>query len=300
VKRPRPRFLPLFAACICALASPTLHAGKQQEEALAASVRAAMHQAVSDAPPTLAIENEAERDLWLNEMSLRLEKNIKNIKNPLARKELFSPHARKELLTTIHYEAIRAGLDPQIVLGLIQVESRFNKYAISQVGARGYMQVMPFWVAAIGNREDNLFHMRTNLRYGCTILRHYLDLEKGNLYLALGRYNGSRGKPAYPNRVYAAWQKNWDWKPTLALSKATAANAPAAQQTPPTPIPPAPAAPPPAPSAASAPPLPPTPAPPAPTVSPPPPPPPQQTTPTTPAQIAAQPSETRRDTVIVR
>jgi soluble lytic murein transglycosylase-like protein len=95
------------------------------------------------------------------------------------------------------------------VLGLIEVESGFRKYAVSNAGARGYMQVMPFWTYAIGTQEHNLFHLRTNLRYGCTILRHYLDLEKGSLYRALGRYNGSLGKPDYPNLVKAAWHKHW-------------------------------------------------------------------------------------------
>jgi soluble lytic murein transglycosylase-like protein len=130
-------------------------------------------------------------------MSQRLEKRI--------------PDAvyRMDFLKSVHYEATRAGLDPHLVLGLIQVESGFKKYAVSQVGARGYMQVMPFWVKSIGNREDNLFHLRTNLRYGCTILRYYVDIEKGDLYRALGRYNGSLGKPEYPNLVKAAWQRNW-------------------------------------------------------------------------------------------
>jgi hypothetical protein len=188
-------FLLLFTASLALASSPT-HAGNQQEELLAASVRAALHSAVSDAPPTVPIQDAH----WLDEMSHRLEKRIPD------------PNLRRELLATIHYEATRAGLDPQLVLGLIQVESRFKKYALSKAGARGYMQVMPFWVKTIGNREDNLFHMRTNLRYGCTILRHYINLEKGNLYLALGRYNGSRGKAAYPNLVHAAWQK-WNWNP---------------------------------------------------------------------------------------
>ena len=204
----------LLAVCLCALVSPPTQAGNQKEERLAASVRAALHAAVSDAPPTIAIEDVAERNRWLEEMSRRLEKRIPD------------PNARKELLTTIHYEATRAGLDPQLVLGVIHVESRFRKYAISKAGARGYMQVMPFWVDTIGNREDNLFHMRTNLRYGCTILRHYLDLEKGNLYLALGRYNGSRGKPEYPGRVNAAWQKQWAWTPSQTPVKVAVEPAP--------------------------------------------------------------------------
>jgi soluble lytic murein transglycosylase-like protein len=120
--------------------------------------------------------------------------------------------AREELLVTVHYEAKRAGLDPQLVLGLIQVESAFRKYALSTAGARGYMQVMPFWVKLIGGGGDqNLFHLRTNLRFGCVILRHYLDIEKGDLFRALGRYNGSLGRPQYPNLVLAAWRGNWNY-----------------------------------------------------------------------------------------
>jgi soluble lytic murein transglycosylase-like protein len=113
---------------------------------------------------------------------------------------------RVELLKTVHYEATRAGLDPQLVLGVLQVESGFKKYAVSKAGARGLMQVMPFWVGLIGRKDDNLFHLRTNIRYGCVILRHYLDLEKGNLFKALGRYNGSLGRAEYPNQVLAAWR----------------------------------------------------------------------------------------------
>lgn len=118
---------------------------------------------------------------------------------------------RSELLRAVHYEATRAGLDPQLVLGLIQVESGFKKYALSTAGARGYMQVMPFWTRLIGTPDSNLFHMRTNLRFGCTILRHYLDIEKGDLFRALGRYNGSLGRAEYPNLVRAAWERNWSY-----------------------------------------------------------------------------------------
>jgi len=116
---------------------------------------------------------------------------------------------RVEFLQTVWYESRRAGLDTTMVLGLIQVESAFRKFAISRVGARGYMQIMPFWSRLIGNGDPgSLFHMQTNIRFGCVILRHYLDRERGDTFLALGRYNGSRGRPEYPNAVYAA-QKNW-------------------------------------------------------------------------------------------
>ncbi len=195
-------FRQLAAASALALVAGSASAGAQQYEPMAASVRAALHAAVSDAAaPTLPIPDAGERARWLAEMSRRLQKRIPD--------EAY----RIELLTSIHYEATRAGLDPQLVLGLIQVESAFRKYAISSAGARGYMQVMPFWIKVIGREDDNLFHMRTNLRYGCTILRHYLDIEKGDLFRALGRYNGSLGKRQYPNLVRAAWENHWSWNP---------------------------------------------------------------------------------------
>jgi soluble lytic murein transglycosylase-like protein len=118
---------------------------------------------------------------------------------------------RLELLRTVHYEALRARLDPQLVLGIIEVESGFRKYAVSPAGARGYMQVMPFWIAMIGQPKHNLFHLRINLAYGCAILRHYLDLENGDYFRALGRYNGSLGKAEYPNLVLAAWKGRWKY-----------------------------------------------------------------------------------------
>jgi soluble lytic murein transglycosylase-like protein len=120
---------------------------------------------------------------------------------------------RKEFLQTVWYESRRAGLDVALVLGLIQVESGFKKFAVSSAGARGYMQVMPFWTRAIGDGDvAKLFHMQTNLRFGCVILRHYLDREQGDLFMALGRYNGSRGRPEYPNAVFGA-QRRWEYKP---------------------------------------------------------------------------------------
>jgi soluble lytic murein transglycosylase-like protein len=184
-------------------------AGAQREEPLSASVRAVMQKTVSDsAPPRLVFDSEAEGYAWLAEMSRRLEKRIPD-------KEF-----RLDFLKTVHYEATRAGLDPQLVLGLIQVESGFKKYAVSTVGARGFMQVMPFWVRQIGTPEQNLFHLRVNLRYGCTILRHYLDIEKGDLYRALGRYNGSLGQPQYPTMVVSAWRNNWSYRPVGTLAQA--------------------------------------------------------------------------------
>ena len=171
-------------------------------EPMSDTVRAALSRVVSDqAPPTTSFRNPMEAVAWLSEMSLRLEKRIPDHEQ------------RHDFLRTVHYEATRSGLDPQLVLGLIQVESGFKKYAVSTAGARGFMQVMPFWVKTIGRPDDNLFHLRTNLRYGCTILRHYLDIEKGDLFRALGRYNGSLGRSEYPNMVRSAWKNQWSFDP---------------------------------------------------------------------------------------
>lgn len=198
----RLRLARLVAACTLAALAGFAHAGAQQYEPMSASVRASLHSAVSDQkPPTLSIKDPRERERWLGEMSRRLSRYIAD--------EAY----RHELLISIHYEATRAGLDPQLVLALIQVESAFRKYAISSAGARGYMQVMPFWIRVIGEPGDNLFFMRKNLRYGCTILRHYLDIEKGDLFRALGRYNGSLGRAEYPNLVRRAWESNWSYVP---------------------------------------------------------------------------------------
>jgi len=185
----------------------TSYAGGQKEEALSHSVKAVMQKSVSDlAAPKLIFDNPKEGQAWLAEMSKRL------------RKRMPDKTYREGFLTSVHYEATRAGLDPQLVLSLIQVESAFKKYAVSRVGARGYMQVMPFWVKAIGNAEHNLFNLRLNLRYGCTILRHYLDIERGNLFRALGRYNGSLGKAKYPNLVFGKHRKYWNYKSNSEIS----------------------------------------------------------------------------------
>ena len=184
-------------------------AGAQKYEPLSDSVQAALHKAVSDSRPEVSsFKSPLDAADWLGEMSRRLQKRIPD------------RDYRIDLLRSVHYEATRAGLDPQLVLGLLQVESGFRKYAVSSAGARGYMQVMPFWVKLIGRPDDSLFDMRTNLRYGCTILRHYLDIEKGDIFRALGRYNGSLGKPEYPNMVRAAWQNQWDYDPRGNLANA--------------------------------------------------------------------------------
>ena len=175
-------------------------AGAQQYEPLADSVRTRLSAAIADkAAPVLNFRSAADASRWLHAMQERLARRIPDRKQRLA------------LLRTVHYEATRAGLDPQLVLGVLEVESGFRKYAVSRAGARGYMQVMPFWVKLIGRPAHNLFHLRTNLRYGCVILRHYLDIEKGDYYRALGRYNGSLGRPEYPNLVFGAWRGRWKY-----------------------------------------------------------------------------------------
>jgi soluble lytic murein transglycosylase-like protein len=194
----------LAPGLVAVLLPAAVLAGAQQYEPLAASAQAALHAAISDRaapePPFTSIREKVD---WLTEMSSRLTRRMPD------------REARLEFLKAVYYEAKRAGLDPQMVLGLIQVESGFKKYSVSSAGARGYMQVMPFWVRLIGRKDDNLFHMRTNLRFGCTILRHYLDIENGDIYRALGRYNGSLGKPEYPNMVRGAWERQWGWGPRV-------------------------------------------------------------------------------------
>ena len=176
-------------------------AGNQAEEQLADSVRAQLQASIADrAAPFLNFKSGPENGhKWLFEMSRRLAARIPDRKQ------------RTELLKTVHYEAIRAGLDPQMVLGLIQVESGFRKYAVSSSGARGYMQVMPFWIRVIGEPKHNLFALRTNLRYGCVIRPHYRTLETGDYFRALGRYNGSLGRAEYPDAVHAAWRGRWKY-----------------------------------------------------------------------------------------
>lgn len=189
--------------------------GAQLYEPLSASVKARMSKAVSDvAPERINYGNSLEIHDWLDEMGRRLTRRIPDAA------------VRQKLLIAVHYEATRAGLDPELVLGLIEVESNFRKYAVSSASARGLMQVMPFWTDVLGGKDHNLFHLRTNLRYGCTILRHYLDVERGDLFRALGRYNGSLGRPEYPNLVLGAWKRNWTYSVlanTVASSSANTA-----------------------------------------------------------------------------
>jgi len=196
------RVLLTSAAAAAAAAFPyPAWAGAQKEEALADSIRLALSAAIANSAPPKPRFEEIEPRLaylrWLNTMSERL------------KKRLTEAQTRIEFLETLWYEATRAGLEPALVLGLVQVESGFRKYAISTADARGYMQVMPFWTRQIGDgNASSLFHMQTNLRFGCVILRHYLDIERGDLFMALGRYNGSRGQPQYPNAVLAC-RKQW-------------------------------------------------------------------------------------------
>ena len=182
--------------------APDARAGAQVEEPLANAVRSALAAAVADpAPPKPRFERVDDRLAylrWLGAASERLKRRK-------------SEHmTRIEFLETVWYESRRAGLETSLVLGVVQVESGFRKYAISSAGARGYMQVMPFWARVIGDGDaGRLFHLQTNLRFGCVILRHYLDMERGDLFLTLGRYNGSRGRPEYPNLVFGA-RKQWE------------------------------------------------------------------------------------------
>ena len=190
----------LLAASALVLVPPWAVAGAQREETLSDDVASVMRQAVNNVnPPRLVFASAAEGQRWLNEMSLRLARFVAD------------EYGRKRLLTNIQYESARAGLDTQLILGLIEVESAFRQYAISAVGARGLMQVMPFWKNHIGRAEHNLFDIRTNLRYGCTILRHYNNVERGNLTRALARFNGSLGSNKYPNAVIGAWRNRWQW-----------------------------------------------------------------------------------------
>jgi soluble lytic murein transglycosylase-like protein len=185
-----------------ALSSPKAWAGAQIEEPLADSVRGALAASVAEAAPPkprfATVEQRLAYLRWLGAASEKL------------KRRKAEHHTRVEFLEAVWYESRRAGLELSLVLGLIQVESGFRKYAISSAGARGYMQVMPFWARTIGDGDARrLFHLQTNLRFGCVILRHYIDREKGDLFLALGRYNGSRGKAEYPNMVFGA-RKGWE------------------------------------------------------------------------------------------
>ncbi|WP_418316711.1 lytic transglycosylase domain-containing protein [Piscinibacter sakaiensis] len=203
IPAPSRRRLLLAGGGLCLAGLPRLAtAGGQIEEPLIDSVRSALSASIANTAPPKPIfvsdQSRQQYQVWIREMSERLER--------------WKPNAltRIEFLETLWYESKRAGLEPAMVLGVVQVESAFRKYAISIAGARGYMQVMPFWSRLIGDGEPSrLFHLQTNLRFGCVILRHYLDIERGDLFMALGRYNGSRGRAEYPDLVFAA-QRRWE------------------------------------------------------------------------------------------
>ena len=194
----------IAAAALVALAPLPALAGAQIEEKLAQSVVSGLQRAIADNPVPTDYANRPDVRPWIDEMSRRLAPRFPDAPS------------RNDFIATVYYEATRAGLDPQLVLGVIQYESSFRKYAISPADARGYMQVMPFWTRTIGTPEHNLFHLRTNLRYGCVILRFYLDIENGDLFRALGRYNGSLGRPEYPTAVFEAMNRNWLYTPASA------------------------------------------------------------------------------------
>jgi len=229
------RYLPHATAAffLCFFCVPLVHAGSQREEPLIDSVRTALSAAVHQSGPPTLVHADAKAahafQQWLTQTEVQLEKllqrrkagsvtanvaiaaatNSPNAIPDVLAHELATSHLRREFLQTVWYESQRAGLDPSLVLGLIQVESGFRKFAISSAGARGFMQVMPFWTRVLAEGDASvLFQAQTNLRFGCVILRHYLNVESGDLTMALGRYNGSRGQMQYPNAVLAA-QKGW-------------------------------------------------------------------------------------------
>ncbi len=190
----------ILIICFICVANNVL-AGNQMQEKLAADVQASLHSSIiNPIQPHLVFDTKAEADAWMNDMSARLKKWVPD------------DFLRKRYLTIIQYEAVRAGLDPQLVLSVITIEGKFNKYAIGTSGERGMMQVMPFWLRDIGASDQNLFDVQTNIRYGCTILRYYMLRENGDTTRALARYNGALKLPnyaGYPARVFAAYNKYW-------------------------------------------------------------------------------------------
>jgi len=196
-----PRRLVILSLASAGWSWGNAHAGSQAEERLADSVRSALAAAIRDDPPpdpssAFDVERRLAYRSWMVPTVQRLHQHKADL------------HTRLDFAQTLWYETHRAGLETDLVLGLIEVESGFRKYAVSPAGAMGYMQVMPFWARTIGDGKAlRLFHTQTNLRFGCVILRHYLDTEKGDLFMALGRYNGSRGEVAYPKAVFAARER---------------------------------------------------------------------------------------------
>lgn len=201
----------VFAVCF----SIASWAGPQREEHLADSVRIAMSAAVADLPPPTPYlptpQDERVYREWLAHSQALLTRKLRDKQGQWRLPELASPESQQAFLQTVWYESRRAALEPSLVMGLIEVESGFRKFAVSRAGARGVMQVMPFWTRQLGTGDASvLFQWQANMRFGCVILRHYLALEQGNVDMALGRYNGSRGQLAYPQAVLAAKHR---WQP---------------------------------------------------------------------------------------
>ena len=190
----RPLIKHLVILLVVSVSSCYLSSGFARQSKPDPELRAILAKAVGE---TDSFKDRFDAEVWLMDMSARLKKRMSD------------DHARIELLKNVHYEATRVNLPPELVLAVIETESNFNRWAISVVGAQGLMQIMPFWLKEIGRNDDNLFTVSTNLRFGCTILRHYLDREKGNISRALGRYNGSLGKAKYPNKVLDKLRRNW-------------------------------------------------------------------------------------------
>lgn len=186
------RYLPLVF-CLWIL-DVTSNAWANLRQAPEPELRELMQQTIAQAD---SFQDRFDAEVWLLDMSTRLGRYVKN------------PEERLSFLRLLHKEAHKARLNPELVLALIHVESRFDRFAVSRVGAQGMMQVMPFWKKELGRPQDNLTDIATNLRYGCTILSYYLKKEQGNLERALGRYNGSLGKPHYPAKVMSHWQNIW-------------------------------------------------------------------------------------------
>ena len=184
------RIVPIISTLLLSLTLGTAVAQDGPDPELRELLRAAASEADS-------FPDRFDAQVWLSDMSGRLERQVED------------PEERIEILKRVHYEATRADVAPELVLAVIDVESNFDRYAISVAGARGLMQIMPFWLDEIGRPKDNLIHIDTNLRFGCTILKYYLDMENGDLQRALGRYNGSLGGRKYPNKVLDKLRKKW-------------------------------------------------------------------------------------------
>ena len=190
---------------ILSLVAYNVFCAKQEKEILSPEVQIGLHASIiNPVTPHLVFKNKDHANAWITDMSARLKKWMPD------------DFLRNRYLTIIQYEATRANLDPQLVLSIITVESKFNKYAISNAGARGMMQIMPFWLTQIGTTKQSLFDVHTNIRYGCTILRYYIQKEHGDITRALARYNGSYHQNWYPNKVYTAY--NTYWKPATVVN----------------------------------------------------------------------------------